>query len=167
MIIRILRFGWLGGLLLALAGVTVIGVAIGVAVARLPRGASAAEPAAPYGLVAVSVTGTRIVPPDRSHRPAANHAYVAIAVRVTNRGSTPVTYRLSDFLLRDQAGTAFDPDPGAAGLASASALPLQGSLQPGTSRTGELVFEVPMSDHGATLVWQPSVGAKITVPVTW
>lgn len=88
-------------------------------------------------------------------------------VRVTNRGSTPVTYRLSDFLLRDQAGTAFDPDPGAAGLASASALPLQGSLQPGASRAGELVFEVPMSDHSATLVWQPSVGAKITVPVTW
>lgn len=172
MIARILRLGWVGGILLTLVALIGVGVVIAVVLARPPSGSGTAVPTgtASSTTVRVSVTATRILPIDPSHLPPANHEFVAIAVELTDTGSTDVAYSVNDFLLRDQAGNTFDPDPGAASLAGVSALPVQGTLQPGRRRTGELVFEIPMSDHAATLLWQPAAGqagGNATWLLTW
>ena len=170
MFMRILRFGWLGAVILTLLATVGIGVAAVVEVSHPSHNASAAGPTAQRSPLSVSVTGVRILPSDPSHRPAANHEFVAIGVQLTDTGSTAVAYDISDFLLRDQAGNVFDADPDGAYLIGSSAVPVQGTLQPGVRRSGEIVFEVPMSDHGAMLLWQLATGptgADAISSVTW
>lgn len=157
---RILRFGWLGSVALVLVAIMAIGIAVTITLVHPSAGGATSAPATSGAnrVVEVSVTGTRILPIDPSHLPAPNHEFVAITIELSDTGSTAAAYGLDDFLLRDETGNVFDPDPDGAYLIGASALPLQGSLQPGQRRVGALVFEVLMSDHEATLAWQPAAG---------
>jgi len=156
LIVRILRVGWIGGILLAVVAVVALGIAIVLAATGPTTTRTSALPTnALREPVSVSVTKARILPVDPSHLPATQQEFVAIDVQLANSGSTPADYSVDSFRLRDQAGVTFNPDVGAAYLIGASALPLRGTLQPGERRAGSLVFQFPMSDHTATLLWQP------------
>lgn len=156
LLIRIVRFGWLGGIILTLVAVAAIGVALVVAVAQ-PSAAAPATVPRQLASVSVSVTTTaQVLPTDLSHRPASDHEFIAVGVQLTNASARALDYNVSAFVLHDQTGSTFDPDPAGAYLIGSAALPTQGTLQPGTHRSGEIVFEVPMSDDTATLLWQPS-----------
>jgi hypothetical protein len=107
--------------------------------------------------VSASVTTKAlVVPTDVSHRPASDHEFIAVDVQLTNASSKALNYSVSQFVMRDQTGSTFDPDPDGSYLIGATALPVQGTLPPGARQGGEIVFEVPLSDHAAALVWQPT-----------
>ena len=167
LIVRILRVGWISGSLLAVVAVVALGVAIALAATGpTAKRASALPTNALREPMRVSVTKARILPIDLSHLPAAQQEFVAIDVQLANSGSTSAAYSVDSFRLRDQAGVTFSPDTGAAYLIGAAALPLRGTLQPGERRTGSLVFQLPMSDHTATLLWQPDA-ATSSATASW
>lgn len=156
LVVRILRAGWISGVLLAVIALVALSVSlVFAAVSPSSRRASALPEEAPSEPVNVLVSRARILPIDPSHLPASQAEFVAIDVQLTNSSSAPSAYNVSDFGLRDQAGVTFSTDPGAAYLIGAAALPVRGALQPGERRAGSLVFQLPMSDHTATLLWQP------------
>lgn len=155
---RILRFGWLGSIILTLVAVAALAVAIAMTVATTkPPETTATTVARQPAAVSVSVTTiARVLPTDRSHLPATEHQFIAVSVQLTNAGSQAVDYRVNDFMLRDRGDTTFTPDPAGSSLVGTAALPLHGTLEPGARRSGAIVFQVPMSDHTATLWWQPA-----------
>jgi hypothetical protein len=112
------------------------------------------------------VTAVRILPVDLSHRPAANHEFVAVSIRLVNISAATVSYGLHDFTLQDQAGNLVNADVGGSALIGAITPPDQGTIPPGGSIAGDIVFQTPMSDHAATLVWQPAAAVSDGV-VTW
>lgn len=167
LIVRFLRVGWIGGILLAVVALVALGVAIALAATGPTAKKVGAPPTnAPIEPIRVSVTKAHILPIDPSHLPATQQEFVAIDVQLANSSSTTADYSVDSFRLRDQAGVTFSPDTGAAYLIGAAALPLRGTLQPGERRTGSLVFQLPMSDHTVTLLWQPDA-ATSSATASW
>lgn len=169
-LVRTLRFGLLGGIILGLVALIAIGVAVAVTLAgaRPPASSNTLRSAAPASTITITVpdTSVQILPTDPSHRPAPAHEFVAVAVQLANTGQTPATYAVTDFALHDQEGNTLAADPAGSTLLGAAPLPAQGTLQPGERRSGEIVFEVPMSDHSAILLWRPE-GATPAGTVSW
>lgn len=161
-LVRTLHFGWFAAIILTL--VTIVGVA-GAVAAMLMRSpvngrASPSVTRDERDSVRVSVSSIRILPLEPSYRPAPEHEYVAVTVRLMNSGSALAEYSTSDFALRDQAGSMFMADPSGAYLIGLSAMPLPGALAPGEARAGDLVFQVPMNDHSAIFLWRPNGDAS-------
>jgi hypothetical protein len=162
--LRILRFGLVSGVSLAAVALVALGVTIAfTAIQPSARSANATPATVLREPVNVSVTGVRILPIDPSHLPASQYEFVAIGVQFANGGSTPAPYGVNSFRVRDQAGVTFSPDTGAAYLIGASALPLQGTLRSGERRAGSLVFQLPMSDHTAALLWLPDAATESAI----
>lgn len=165
--VHILRIGWVSGVLLAVVALAALGVALVFAATSQPAGKTSAPSAsAPRELITVSLAGARILPIDPSHLPAAQEEFVAVNIRFVNSGAVSSAYSMDSFRLRDLAGVTFSPDTAATYLVGASALPLQGTLQAGERRAGNLVFQIPISDHTATLLWLPDP-ASDTAVASW
>ena len=163
-VVRVMRIAWVAGIALALLALVVIGIGIAkVLVTAQPHLGSSYAPtahmlgsSARLGPTQATVTAVCILPVDLSHHPAANHEFVAISIRLVNMSQAMVVYGMSDFTLRDRTGAIVKPDVGGSTLIGAAALPNQGAIAPGDRIVGEIVFEVPMSDHATTLLWQPA-----------
>ena len=164
-VVRVMRFAWIAGIALALLALVVIGIGIAqvLVTAQTRLGSGNASPSAHMlgtsarlGSMVATVTAVRILPIDLGHRPAANHEFVAISVRLVNVNQVAEDYGVSDFALRDQAGDTVNPDIGGSALIGTAALPNKGTIAPGGGTAGEIVFEVPMSNHAAMLLWQPT-----------
>ena len=164
LIVRVLRVGRFGSAALAMLAVVAL-VALGLAIVftatqASPGSATTHPVTTARAPISVSAPETRILPIDPSHLPASQYEFVAVSVTLSNTSSASADYTVDSFRLRDRTGVTFNPDPGAAYLVGASsALPLQGTLRPGERRVGNLIFQIPMSDHVVTLLWQPEVGA--------
>lgn len=163
---RVIRVTWIAGLALALLALAAIGIAVAVVLigAQVQPGASSPSPhmlgsSVRLGPMEATVTSVRILPVDLSHRPAANHEFVAVSVQLVNTSQSAVPYSISDFVLQDQAGTVFNADVGGSILVGDSALPNQGAIRSRGKIAGQIVFEAPMSDHTATLHWQPGAAS--------
>lgn len=174
-VVRVMRFAWIVGIALALLALVVIGIGIAqaLATAQTHPGDGGSQPpahmlgtSARLGPMQATATAVRILPVDLSHLPAANHEFVAVSVRLVNVSQVSVTYGVSDFALRDQAGDMINADVGGSALIGSAALPTQGTIPSGGSIVGEIVFEVPMSDHATTLLWQPAAASGDSV-ATW
>jgi len=167
LVVRVLRLTWVVSIALALVALLAVGVAAAVIVGRAPTGAASAISTAPHavgmsarlGSMQTTITSVRIVPTDPSHLPSANAEFIAVSVKMAAIGSATVLYSVNDFAMRDQAGNMFAPDIAGSSLSGVNALPNQGMMQPGRHISGTIVFEAPMSDHTATLLWQPSIVA--------
>lgn len=163
---RVIRLTWVVSVALALVALIAIGVAVALIIGRAPTGAASTTSPSPLALgtpaqvgsMRTTATAVRIVPTDPSHLPSANTEFIAVSVQMTDIGSAAVAYSMNDFALRDQAGIMYSPDIAASSLNGVAMMPIQQMMQPGRRMTGSLVFEIPMSDHTATLLWQPSAG---------
>lgn len=171
---RVVRLTWIASIALALLALVVIGIAVAVVLLPTraqPGSASLPSPhtlgsSARLGPMEATVTAVRILPVDLSHRPAANHEFVAVSVRLVNTSAATIAYGLHDFVLKGRTGDVFNADVGGSILIGAIALPDQGTIPPGGSISGDVVFQTPLSDHAATLVWQPATVTGDDV-VTW
>lgn len=132
-LIRLLHVGWFAAIILTLVTIVGVGGAIAAMVIRSPATGGTSPPVTrdARDSITVSVSNVRILPLEPSYRPAPEHAYVAVTVRLLNSGPTPADYSTSDIALRDQAGGMFMPDPSGSYLVGLSAMPLSGALAPG------------------------------------
>lgn len=160
-VVRVMRFAWIVGIALALPALVVIGIGIAQALATAQTHPSdgGSQPSAHMlgtsarlGPIQATATAVRILPIGLGHRPAANHEFVAISIRLVNVNQASVTYSVSDFTLRNQAGDMINADVGGSALIGSAALPTRGTIPSGGSIVGEIVFEAPMSDHATTLL---------------
>ncbi|MBF6592345.1 MAG: DUF4352 domain-containing protein [Ktedonobacterales bacterium] len=162
MFLRITRLGWGLGLALAVPVLVVGTVALIIlthsAPKHVPQGGSSSTlsmgATARTQQVAVTALSASVLPPDASHRPAANHEFIVVRARLANTSSPSVDYSVEDFSLRAPSGTTYTPDPGAASLANTAALPTQGTLAVGQKIEGGVVFEVPTREHAFQFVWR-------------
>lgn len=165
--VRGIRLAWVVVVILAVLALVAIGVATGFALGRAPSGGASSSSTsilalgtpAQIGSTQATAASVRIVPIDHSHMPSANAEFIAVSMRLANMGNGAAAYSMNDFVVRDQAGNVFEPDPAASSLGGVNAMPTQMMMQPGGRMSGEIVFEMPMSDHAATLIWQPSVSS--------
>ncbi len=167
LVVRVIRLTWVTLVVVALLALVGIGVATALIIGRAPGGATAATATAPLALgtparlgsMQATITSVRIVPTDPSHLPSANAEFIAVSVQMANIGSAAAAYRMDDFAVRDQAGIMYSPDIAGSSLNGVAMTPTQRMMQPGSHIAGAIVFEIPMSDHTATLLWQPATGA--------
>lgn len=164
---RVMRVTWIAGLALALLALAVIGIGVAVVLfeARAQPGDASPSPrmlgsSVRLGPVEATVTSVRILPVDLSHRPAANHQFVAVSVRLVNTSQSAIPYSINDFVLQDRAENVINADIGGSILIGNDALPGQGSIPSGDKITGDIVFDAPMSDHAATVRWQPGAASS-------
>jgi len=167
LVVRVIRLTWVALVVVALLALIAIGVATALIIGRTPTGSAPTTSTAPLALgtsarigsMQTTVTSVRVVPTDPSHLPSANAEFIAVSIQMMDTGMAAVAFNVNDFALRDQAGNMFAPDIAGSSVNGVAALPSQMMMQPGRRISGEIVFEPPISDHAATLLWQPSASA--------
>jgi hypothetical protein len=87
-----------------------------------------------------------------------------VHVSLVNNGSSPADYNALDFQLE---GSPSNVRYDAIGIDENINDTLNsGTLNPGDTVAGDLVFEVPTSDTSFGLLWQPDIfGSQYTVPI--
>lgn len=150
---RLVRLTWMASIALALLALVVIGFAVAVVLVGARAQPGSASPLSSHALgssvrlgpMEATVTAVRILPVDLSHRPAANHVFVAVSVRLVNTSAATVSYGLHDFVLQGQTRDVFNADVGGSILIGAITLPDQGTIPPGGSISGNVVVQPPFA----------------------
>lgn len=83
-------------------------------------------------------------------QPAAGTRFVIVTVRFDNRTSTTQSFNLYDFQIQDSSGVRHDPTFYFSRNDSLGS----GYVAPGAFVSGTIVFQVPLSDRGLTLIYQ-------------
>lgn len=97
--------------------------------------------------------------------PPAGDAFLVVHVFIYNGGSSAQDYNPLDFHLHGQIDQT-DYDSDALDINVSPTLDY-GTLAPGHSIAGDIVFQVPDNGQGYTLTWTPQFGSPaLTVPIT-
>jgi hypothetical protein len=78
-----------------------------------------------------------------------------VRVKIQNKGSDEVDYNPFDFHAKSSSGNITDTEVAPSTYQDNKELDA-GKLAKGGIVEGDMIFQVPVDDHGARLTWQPS-----------
>jgi hypothetical protein len=105
------------------------------------------------------LAAVRTVPGDRFAVPKPGNVFIVVHLQLANNGSQQQPYNAFDFKVQSTAGNVTAPAMVYPTKATNDSLG-RGTLKPGGSVSGDVVFQVPKGDHGVQLVWEPGYAGK-------
>lgn len=106
--------------------------------------------------VACTLESVKKISGDQFIKPKSGNQFVVVRVKVENKGSDEVSYNLFDFHAKSSGGNITDPEIAPTTYKDNKELD-SGQLAKGGMVEGDIIFQVPVDDHGAQLTWQPSI----------
>ena len=92
---------------------------------------------------------------DEFIKPKSGNQFIVVRVKIQNKGSDEVDYNPFDFHAKSSSGNITDSELAPSTYKDNKELD-SGKLAKGGSVEGDIIFQVPVDDHGAQLTWQPS-----------
>jgi len=93
---------------------------------------------------------------DEFIKPKSGNQFIVVRVKIQNKGDSEVSYNPFDFHAKNSSGNITDLEIPPSTYKDNKELD-SGQLAKGGSVEGDIVFQVPVDDHGAQLTWQPSI----------
>jgi hypothetical protein len=105
--------------------------------------------------------------PDSFEPPKAGHEFIYVHVKLTNKDSSEENYDEFDFRIMDGNGNITNMDLAPTSYTANNELRV-GKLAPGGSVEGDIIFQAPVGDHKARLLWTPSYfGSSSSTQYMW
>lgn len=92
---------------------------------------------------------------DQFIKPKSGNQFVVVRVKIQNKGGDEVDYNPFDFHAKSSNGNITDLEIAPSTYKDNKELD-SGKLAKGGSVEGDIIFQVPVDDHGAQLTWQPN-----------
>lgn len=88
--------------------------------------------------------------------------FIVVHVKIANNSSNNYNYFSTNFQIISGSGNGTDSIPVPPSTYTANNLIFIGTLIPGGTVQGDLIFEVSIGDHKAELSWQPDPTGNVT-----
>lgn len=105
--------------------------------------------------VSCTLVSAKVVQGDEFVKPDSGNVFVLVTVKIVNNSSSEFDYNPLDFNAEWSTGNITHPEFVTPDGVSDSAQLDDGTLAVGGSVQGQILFQVPKSDHQAKLTWQP------------
>ena len=106
--------------------------------------------------VSCTLVSAKVVQGDEFVKPDSGNVFVLVTVKIVNHSSSEFEYNPFDFNAEWSTGNITHPEILNPSSVSDSTQLHDGTLAVGGSVQGQILFQVPKSDHQAKLTWQPS-----------
>lgn len=105
--------------------------------------------------VACTLESVKKISGDEFTKPKSGNTFIVVRVKIQNKGSSEVSYNPYDFHAKSSSGNITNPEIAPSTYKDNKELDVGQLAKDGTVE-GDIIFQVPVDDHGAQLTWQPS-----------
>jgi|GEM_PF-2149265 hypothetical protein len=111
--------------------------------------------------VACTLVSVQKISGDGVINPKPGNTFIVVHVKIVNHSSSNFDYNEADFNVESGSGNVTGSEIPPSTYTANNELN-SGTLTPGGSVEGDIVFQVGISDHKARLTWQPNVFGDVT-----
>lgn len=112
--------------------------------------------------VGCTLISVKTIAGDDITQPKSGNEFIVVHVKIHNNNSQQTDYNPFDFHVKSGAGNVTDEELAPPSTYTANNELNSGQLDPGGTVEGDIIFQVPVSDHKAELTWQPSIFGNTT-----